>query len=195
MLTSVSRAAARRVLFARASSKLPQPLLAQQTLALRPAASARSFTVASSLRNPETGAKKTAAAKKPAAKKTAAKKKPAVKKKPKAKKKAKKAAPKPKKKPKKELTPEEKEKLLLRDLKKVALIKEEPASLPASPWNIYIKDNLGSGTAGFGDKIESFSAAYRNLSSSESEVRPEVSASVNHGNPFPTTNSKLMIPL
>lgn len=184
MLTSVGRASARRVLFARASSKLP---LASRVLALRPAS--RSFTVSRATRSPDaaTAAEKastaaakkqearavkkaTTGAKKPVAKKKPAAKKPAAKK-PKAKPKAKKVVIKKPKKPKKVLTPEEANKVAARELKKVALLKEHPSVLGSSAWRVYVSQNVikGNGTSAAA-QMPNVASGYKALSSSAKEV-------------------------
>lgn len=106
---------------------------------------------------------------KPAADKTATKKKT-----------AKKSAAKPKKaaaekRVRKPLTPEEKAKLDVRQLRKVALL-EEPARLPATAWLVFTSQRnkgskLGGGGGGnIGSVMREASEAFKSLSSFELEV-------------------------
>ncbi|KAK3311277.1 uncharacterized protein B0T15DRAFT_68508 [Chaetomium strumarium] len=89
-------------------------------------------------------AKKKPASKTGRAKKTGtAKKTAAAKKAPtKAKKPQKKPAEKPARRPKRELTEEQKTKLEIRDLKKKALVREQPKGLPDKPWSVFTAQRL-----------------------------------------------------
>ncbi|KAG5943538.1 hypothetical protein E4U53_007028 [Claviceps sorghi] len=193
MLTAIGRAAARRALLPNRSAA-PQLTLTTQLLrgpgshagaALLPA-SARTLIVSARLLSPtktaaassstgSKGKKTTAAAtkKKSAAtkKKPAAKKKPASKKKTVTKKKKrvvkKKPAKKPKK-PKKQLTPEEKEKAELKEIKKLALLKG-PVMRPESAWNVFVAENVKPGPAPLGDKMKETSENFSKLSAAEKE--------------------------
>ena len=181
MLTSVGRAAARRVV---ASANLnlhrsaTNALASRSPLVLRPAAaSERSFSLsrwsllaakADAASDKKTATKKSssaASAKKKAApkkEKAAKAKKPAVKK------------PAAKKKAKKVLTPEEQEKLQLKELKKTALLKEEPTRLPFTSWAIFVAESSPVERARHSDLSEMLRAVrtnYDNLSYSEKEVR------------------------
>lgn len=102
----------------------------------------------------------TTAAKKPAAKKAAGRKK--------AKKAAKKAAP--KKRVKKVLTPEEKTKAEVRDLRKIALL-NEPKRLPDRAWLVYVAQNMKHVTKDtLGDTVKGLASQYNSLGSFEKEV-------------------------
>lgn len=114
-------------------------------------------------------ATKTKAAPKPKAKATTtkAKKTPAKKK----------AAAKPKKpvvKKKREMSPEKKEAALKRELKKVALMFQEPKQLPATKWLLYVSDSLkGKPSVGISEtktKLPMISAEFKALSPAELEV-------------------------
>lgn len=134
-----------------------------------------------------TAKKTTAAAKKPAAKKTTAAAKKSATKKTAAKKPAAKkaAAKKPKKavakKPKKvaakkrPVNPERQKLLLKRELKKTALLHQEPKNLPASAWLIFTSNGIKSdgtinGPATLGPKMASLAVEFRNLSPTERQV-------------------------
>jgi hypothetical protein len=115
--------------------------------------------------------KTTTAAKKPAAKKATTKRATATKRKAvKAKKPAaKKAAP--KKRVKKVLTPEEKRKLEIRELKKIALL-SEPKRLPDTAWMVYMQQGLGglSSVAEVSNAVKGLGESYASLSSLEKQV-------------------------
>lgn len=171
MLTSVGRTAARRVVAsANLNLNLPSVLASRSPLVLRPAA-ARSFSL--SRWNPLAAKTGSATTKKSATKKgsaASAEKKAAPKKKMAAK--AKKAAP--KKKAKKVLTPEEQYKLKVKELKKTALLKEQPDNLPNNAWALYVAETVPgeiSKHSGMSDMLRSIKANYDNLSSSEKQVR------------------------
>lgn len=90
-----------------------------------------------------------------------------------AKKKPKKAAvTKKAKKPKKELTPEEKEKADLRELKKMALLKG-PVLRPDSVWSVYVSDNVRAGEGKLTDRIKEIASTFAGLSEAEKEVCDE----------------------
>lgn len=134
-------------------------------------------------------ATKKPAAKKPAAKKTAAtttKKKTTRKKavatkttaksKPKARATKKKATkPKPKPKPKKktvELSPEQKARVKKRELRKNALVSEQPKKLPFTSWLVYTKSQSANRTRDqeLGSLMKEIAASFKKLSASELEV-------------------------
>ncbi len=121
-----------------------------------------------------TAASKTKATKPSAS--TAGKKKPAKKPAPKKKKKPaakKKPVPKKKKKIVKVLTDEEKLKLRIKELKKTALLKEQPTLLPASKWMVFnARETRGTTTTRqeFGDLRKSLAEQFKNLSISEQNV-------------------------
>ncbi|GKT54994.1 HMG box protein [Colletotrichum tofieldiae] len=142
MLTAIGRAAAQR-LFLRAA-----PLAGPRTQPIVRAA-CRDFSTSQWVRVPATKAsstttktKKTTEAKDGAAtkKKATTKTKEAAAKKPKAKKKAVVKKPAPKKRVKKVLTPEEKQKLDVREWKKLALL-PDPKQLPASAWLVHATES------------------------------------------------------
>jgi hypothetical protein len=78
----------------------------------------------------------------------------------------------PRGRPRKVLTPEEAAKVEVRDLKKVALLKE-PARLADRTWMVYASQHLKGikGQADLGVEMKRLSASYKTLSSSELEVR------------------------
>jgi hypothetical protein len=146
--------------------------------AYRVVVSRRNFTETSGELAPKSDAaeakpktRRASTAKKPAVKKSKAgtTKKAAVKaKKPKAKK-AVKAAPK-KKRVKKVLTPEEKVKLEIRELKKKALL-DEPKKLPDRSWLVYVSQHLKNhSVSDVTSAIKDLSASYKDLAASEIEV-------------------------
>jgi hypothetical protein len=114
-------------------------------------------------------AKKKLAAKKATAKKTATKKTAKKAKAP--------AAKKPKRvREKKPLTEEQKAKLQLRELRKTALLKEEPARLPSTPWRLYcgqrVKELLKAGTDAnkLGPVMPGLAQDFKALSEAELDV-------------------------
>ncbi len=114
-----------------------------------------------------------AAAEAPAAAKTAKPKaKTAAKKKPKKKPVAKRAA-KPGR-PAKKLTPEEKKKVQVRELKKGALL-SEPKKLPEQPWVLYVSENAKGTKIGPDSSLAATMAdlarSFKALSASELQVR------------------------
>lgn len=104
----------------------------------------------------------------------------------------KKAAAKPKKpvvKKKKELSPEKKELLLRRELKKASLINKEPKNLPATRWLLYVSKALkgkpSNGKSDTTQRIPVLSAEYKTLSPAELERMDETVAqnkAINAGN-------------
>ncbi|EGR47622.1 uncharacterized protein TRIREDRAFT_122387 [Trichoderma reesei QM6a] len=180
MLSSAGLAAARRVLASPGAAAPWHQFSGQATraLVLRLAApSVRTISLSASMRSP--------AAKATAAKKTTTKaksasttKKSTTKKaaKPKAKKPAKKAVKKkaatkkPKAAKKKVLTDEQKERLEIRKLKQMALLKG-PTFLPETAWSVYMVDNMRGGTGGdaLGDKVKALSTSFKNLPAAEKE--------------------------
>ncbi|KAL2207432.1 hypothetical protein CC79DRAFT_1333226 [Sarocladium strictum] len=172
MLTSVARAALRRVL-TRAPAATTST--AARTLPIRPALQVRSFTssqVAWEAQTPKSaGVKKSTVAKKTPAKKAAAKKKVA------AKKPKKKVIAKKKKapvKPKRKLTPEEKEANKIRDLKSLSLL-SEPKGLPINPWMLYVAQNQRQKPSSETQKAAA--RGYHDLSATEmSELRASADA-------------------
>lgn len=171
MLTAVARASLRRVAVSLPLRPLTGPLVARPSLSAVRAAQPFSST-------PRVG--EAAATKKEKA--PAAKKKSAAEKKPAAKKEAA-----PKKKKKKVLTPEEKEKADIRDLKKQALLKE-PSKLPDSPWLVYVSQELKGAAVGndFANATRAVSEKFKALSVGEHEVRlrPLLLAGVGCGVPL-----------
>ena len=83
--------------------------------------------------------------------------------------KAKPKAKKPKKKAKKVLTPEEKEKAEIKELKNMALLKG-PSLLPETLWSVYVADNLPSGQGKLTDKIKEVASRFSGLSEYEKDV-------------------------
>ncbi|KAL7824233.1 hypothetical protein V8C26DRAFT_385355 [Trichoderma gracile] len=183
MLSSAALAAARRVL---ASSGAAAPWqqfsgLATRALVLRLAApSVRTISLSATMRSPAakaTAAKKTTTKAKSSGtttKKSTTSKKAA---KPKAKKPAKKAVKKKAatKKPKaakkkKVLTDEQKERLEVRKLKQMALLKG-PTFLPETAWSVYMVDNMRGSTGGdpLGDKVKALATSFKNLPAAEKE--------------------------
>jgi hypothetical protein len=106
--------------------------------------------------------------KKPATKKTA---------KPKAKKPVKKKAVKKKvavKKPKKAvkkkvLTDEQKDRLEVRRLRQMALLKG-PTLLPETAWSVFMIDNIRAGEGNLVDKVKALAISFKNLPEAEKEV-------------------------
>ncbi|KAG6004195.1 hypothetical protein E4U21_001336 [Claviceps maximensis] len=189
MLTAIGRTATRRVLLPNRNAApglgLAKHLLREPAAHPNAAplpASARTLIVSARLLSPKktaaaatsatsTGgkAKKTTAAatkkksaapkkKKPAAKKKAAPKKKRVVKKKKA----------VKKKVVKKLTPEEKEAVQMRTLKKLALFKG-PNLLPDSAWTVFCSNNIKSEEGLLGHRMKEISDKYSKLSEAEKE--------------------------
>lgn len=162
MLSLFNRAAAGRALSAAATSttsRIVVPVFAATPRVRRLAPVARCFTASARVRFPAAAAKGTAA--KPKKKKTAAaarkkvvpkKKKPAAKK-------------------KKALTPEEKQKKELAQLRKMALPKG-PKGKPGNVWTVFLADNVSSGTGvALADRVKQISAQFKDLSEHEKTVR------------------------
>ena len=161
MLTSVGRAAVRRVLTRAAT---PTAASVPRSLAIRSAVPSRSFVSSALARFPEKGSVTTAAKKTKTTKAKKAtgttKKKTAAAKKPKA-----------KPKPRKVLTPEQKETLLVRQLKKEALLSSGPERVPSSAWRLFVAQKFGGTTGSFTDGRQAeLAQQYKNLSASEMEV-------------------------
>jgi hypothetical protein len=90
--------------------------------------------------------------------------------------KKKKAAAQPKKPAarKKELGPEEKERLLKRELRKKSLINQEPKQLPTTRWMLHIRNNLkgkpATGVRDIAEKMPGLAVEFKSLSTAELEV-------------------------
>ncbi|KAI3586354.1 hypothetical protein IWW34DRAFT_718378 [Fusarium oxysporum f. sp. albedinis] len=176
MLTSVGRAAVRRVQITRLSASAPSAaqLLCRQST-IKTALPIRSFTVSAWSPSPASGDKKAAKkttttttkkatlTTKSKSKATDSKSKSQTKAKPK----PKAAAPKPKK-AKKEVDPEKAKKLEIRELKKWAL-RDKLAMLPATTWVLFTSENKGSltGTGGITQQMTELSEKFRQLTESE----------------------------
>ncbi|KAL7958169.1 hypothetical protein V8C34DRAFT_283604 [Trichoderma compactum] len=173
MLSSARLAALRRVLI---SSGAAAPWrqstgLAARALVLRLATpSVRTISISASMRSP--AAKSTTSKSKTSAKKSTTKKKTA---KPKAKKPVKKAVKKkvavkkPKKKVvKKKLTPEQKERVEIKKLKEMALLKG-PTLLPETAWNVYLVDNVRGSSGSAIERAKALSTSFKNLTETEKE--------------------------
>lgn len=167
-LTAIGRAAARRgLLSSRTATRNfgARPALASvRRIDASQYLSLRSLSISAATRSPaksSTGSKTTKKTKSAAPKK---KKKAVAKKKP-----AKKPALKKAKKPKKAVTPEEKEKSELRQLRKMALLKG-PQLLPESAWSVYMSDNMRAGQGSLSDKVKELSQSFANVSASEKDV-------------------------
>ncbi|KAH7137224.1 hypothetical protein B0J13DRAFT_559233 [Dactylonectria estremocensis] len=187
MLTSIGRAATRRIVANTRLSASSSQLLSHNVVAC-PVVAARAFSTSpwTGLPASKTPTKKAAAPKKTTAatgkatataKKTKAATTKATKPKPKAKPKAK---PQPKtapaKKPKKVLTPEETLKLEIRELKSFALL-EKRKSLPDTTWLVYINQNVKAGEP-LGSQSKELAASFKNIYSYEREAL-EVTAKAN----------------
>lgn len=187
MLSAFGRAAVRQVCVAgslsiRSAGRLGAPVIPSGyrvvavftrglATAVAPKRTTRATTAAASKKAP--AAKKTTSTKKTTTK-TA--KKPAAKKavKSKAKPKAKKAAKKPATRKPKKLTDEQKDRIKLRALKERALLKEQPAKLPVTSWNLYLVKNLKERLnkepkPTFADAIRQLSAEHKALPEQEKE--------------------------
>lgn len=180
MFASAGRAVARRLPVATSQ-------LVSQALVLRPAIATRAFTISHEALQPKAKTSTdTATTKKPAAKKTegAAKKSTKAKKASsdgEAPKKRAKKAKKPKA-VKKEVTPEEKEaakerakvkkdRARLRELKKIALLDQEPKVVKESPWTRHVQEVIKSeGGGDFKTLILKAQESYKNLTTPEFEV-------------------------
>ncbi|KAM0332361.1 hypothetical protein ACHAQA_002638 [Verticillium albo-atrum] len=167
MLTAIGRAAAQRLAIRAAPSTVCRALPIASRIP------SRTFTTTQWARLPakkaEDGAEKPVKkAKKAATTATkAAPKKAATKK-------AAKPKPKPKvKKVKKELTPEAQLAKDVRELKKIALLKE-PKKLPETPWTILTSRNIKAGETSLGDRSRELSQEYKSLDAAESEQLKEL---------------------
>ncbi|POS76437.1 HMG box protein [Diaporthe helianthi] len=107
--------------------------------------------------------------------------------------KKKKAAAKPKKtttgRPKKELSPDEKQAVLKRELKKVSLINKEPKRLPSTRWMLHVSNSLkGKPSTGISDtnqKLPIIAAEFKALPLAELERMDETveqNKAINAGN-------------
>ncbi|PTB36982.1 uncharacterized protein TrAFT101_007163 [Trichoderma asperellum] len=191
MLSSAALTAARRVLTSTgAAAPLRQSVgLAARALVLRPAApSLRLISTSAPVRAAAAKATKSkstkSSTKKPASKKTA---------KPKAKKPVKKkaikkkaAVKKPKKAPKKKvLTDEQKDRLEIKRLRQMALLKG-PTLLPETAWNVFMVDNVRAGEGSLVDKVKALATSFKNLPESERERM----AAVGHSNKIANQEAK-----
>lgn len=113
-----------------------------RALPIRLAPIARSFSVSAFVRSPVAGSDKN---------------------------KTKKAAPKKKKAAKKPLTPEEKEKKEIRDLRARALL-SGPSLLPESTWSVYLSENASSGDSTLMEKVKQLSTTFKTISEMELNV-------------------------
>lgn len=192
MLTSVGRAAARRVVTSSTRAATTTSFPAGLSIRTIKPAAVRSFT--SSQWTPQaaavaasTGTQKTTTTKKKAtgttAKKmttTATKKKKATT--PVVKKKKKVVVAKPKR-VKKVLSPEEKEKLKVRDAKVTSLVGKEPATKPSRSWTIFVGETIGPlTTLTFSERIKELKDEWKNVSASDKQVSSPLSPpSSDHG--------------
>ncbi|RKU42134.1 hypothetical protein DL546_004587 [Coniochaeta pulveracea] len=181
MWSLVRSTAARQLRVGRAATSRVANSFAIPT-AYRVVIARRNFTETSGELAPKSDAKETkpktrrTSTEKPAAKKSKAgtHKKTAKAKKPKAKK-AVKAAPK-KKRVKKVLTPEEKVKLEIRELKKKALL-NEPKKLPDRSWLVYVSQHLkNNNVSDVTSAVKDLAASYKDLAASEIEHLEKVAA-------------------
>ncbi|KAM5356170.1 hypothetical protein ACJ41O_002816 [Fusarium nematophilum] len=172
MLTSVGRAAARRIqttsLHSSSSTAAAAAAAAQFLSRQTPVATAisiRSFSVSSWAQLPAPGSKKSPA------KKTATGKASTTKPKQKKAKVKAKAVEKPKekpKKPKKEVDPEKKKKLEIRELKKWTLNNDKPSTLPATTWTLFLYENREeSRGVGIAKHVTELSRRFKALSGAE----------------------------
>ncbi|OHF01385.1 HMG box protein, partial [Colletotrichum orchidophilum] len=164
MLTAIGRAATQRLLLRAAPLSVPRT-----QLFVARATACRGFSTSQWVRMPASQAATTTKTKKTtgAKKKTALKTKKPASKKPKAKKViAKKAAP--KKRVKKQLTPEETQKLKVRQWKKTALL-NEPKKLPTSAWLVYVTREHQTAESGSSltERTKALAESFKNLSSYE----------------------------
>ncbi|OAA49455.1 HMG box protein [Metarhizium rileyi] len=171
MLTAIGRAAARRVLLSnRAATSPPTQGLLASRLPNAPSlpAAGRALSISAWMRWPAKapGVKKTKKASTTTTKKGGTKTAAAKKKTKKAT--TKKAAAPKKKKVKKELTPEEKDKVDLKQLKKMALLKG-PTRLPGSLWAVYVANNMGAVQGKLTDRMKVISSGFAQLPKSEKE--------------------------
>ncbi|KAL7940115.1 hypothetical protein V8C42DRAFT_338513 [Trichoderma barbatum] len=188
MLSSAALTAARRVLTSTgAAAPLRQSVgLAAHALVLRPTTpSLRLISDSAPMRAAAAKATKSkstkSSTKKPASKKPKAKKplnKKAVKKKV--------AVKKPKKTLKKKvLTDEQKDKLEIKRLRQMALLKG-PTALPETAWNVFTVDNVRAGEGSLVDKIKALATSFKNLPEAERERM----ASIGHSNKIANQEAK-----
>lgn len=177
MLTYASRAVARRVVTRRtavaARVYVSYGSTVTRAIVARGFSSSQWRRLAAKGANAEEGTKK--AAKKTTTKKTttatkkttAAKKKAAPKKKPA----AKKAVKKPKK-AKVVLTPEQKEKLKLRELKKASLLNKAPTLKPNRSWSVFVSQNHSKvgGDLPFLERVKKLKVEWDGMTESEKQV-------------------------
>jgi hypothetical protein len=154
VLSATTKATASSVKFGQLDAVTPRAVSLRRLAPI-----ARGFTASAHVRFPAAakGATKTTP-KKTATKKTATKKTATKKKAPK--KKAKKAA--------KPLSPEEKEKAEIRELRKMSLPKG-PGLKPESAWSVYVSQNVTSGNR-LVDQIRGISTSFKSLSDFERTV-------------------------
>lgn len=183
MLTSIGRAACRRVLFPGTSKKARLPVhdtlqIRKLTISLLRATPASAKIVDE---NAPTEATKPKKVKSPAAKKgtstqTKAPKKPkstAAKKKDSTARAAKKKEPKPTKpkRPVRKLSPEALLRQRIKELKSTALLKTEPTrDMRLQPWIVFTQDSLTKSNGLAVDKMKELSQQYHQLSGSQLEV-------------------------
>lgn len=166
MLTSIGRAAARRVVSVNrtlTTAATPTTAFFARPIAVRSLTTSRwSFLAAkATATKPAKSASKSSSARGAATKAKkpkAAKKKKAVKKK---------VAKKPKRPAKKVLTPEQAQKLKIRELKKTALLKEEPSPRRPTPYNLYVREQMAGQP---GASLATVAQQYKDVSASEREV-------------------------
>lgn len=154
MLTALARAPLRRVVVSLPLRPLSAPLAARALISSAPSPPTRPFSSTRWAGEAAKG-KSTTAKKKTTKKSTATKAK---------------AKPKAKPKPKKALTPEEKAKKEVRELKAKALL-TEPKKLPETKWLVYVTQEL-TGTSVGGDlagKTTAVSQSFKTLSTFELE--------------------------
>ncbi|KAG7107037.1 Non-histone protein 10 like [Verticillium longisporum] len=163
MLTAIGRVAVQRLVIRAAPSST---LCRAAPIASR--IPARTFTTTHWARLPVNKADE--GAEKPVKKTTKSATKKAVTKKAAPKKKKAAAKPKPKKvkKAKKEVAPEVKLAQEVRELKKIALLKE-PKKLPETVWTLYTTQNIKSGEASLGERSKQLAEEYRLLDAAETE--------------------------
>ncbi|KAI8151137.1 High mobility group-T protein [Colletotrichum sp. SAR 10_70] len=173
MLTAIGRAAAQRLVIraapltaSRAVPRVACRAISTTKSAHLPAkAAAASSTKTKAKKTTTTAAKKKPVAKKPAAKKPAAKTKKVAAKKP-----AKTKTGQGRGRPRRAPTPEEKLKVLKKELKQVALLASEPSNKVTSAWMVYQTERLRAETIAreaFGDRITAFAEDFKNLSTHE----------------------------
>jgi hypothetical protein len=191
MWSAIGRATARQVrvggrLSIRTASRLavlaPRTALAIPSGIRVAAVFVRGFAAAAPASKATKATASTATKKKPAAKTTAVKATRSTKKTTTAKtrapavKKAKATKPKPKPKPKrkarKPLTPEEAARLKIRELRKAALVKEEPTSGPRNVWSVFVASRMKDAgeDAHMRDSLRKLAPDFKALSAEELQV-------------------------